>query len=333
MSLITPETARTRSGWKVTEMGRVVRVMKMRPGRPLEPPRLTTFNVGNNKREMDGKSTGKRKKRVKQPPTRARRRAIDPTRWDSVHLKGIWLDAEIAGVAETSAGLGRSGHGDRVDIAEDVGGRVIQRKGHARDTESSDENSYDEHDAESAVSSEDEDDDRGRVSLSIPESVVPPLELTLSPTARPPLVESAAEEITSISQENLASLALLRSLFSDKDGDEAWGGQESLSDIEDARLENTGKSRQSVAQVVVDKDDAGGEIEEVPRVKFRDIEMGDTSDEVGSPPKSQPRSLPQPGQVTQDQTQVRLKDLFAPREEEGINSTTFPFPPFHAGQT
>lgn len=36
---------------------------------------------------------GKVKKRVKPPPVRARRRLIDPTKWDSVYLKGVFLDA------------------------------------------------------------------------------------------------------------------------------------------------------------------------------------------------------------------------------------------------
>lgn len=314
MSLITPETAHTRGGWKVTEMGRVVRVTRMRPERPLEPPRVTATSAGNKKREMDGKSTGRHKKRVKPPPTRARRRTIDPTRWDSVHLKGIWLDAEVAGAVETSAGLGRSGRGrgDRVGVAEDAGEHVIQRKRRAGDAECSN----DEHGTDSAVSTESEDDDHESVSSSVPESAIPPLpSLALSPfsTAHPPPIEPAAEEVTPIPQEKLASLALLRTLFSDKDGDEGWGGQESLSDVEESK----GKGRES--QMVVDEDDVGSEIEEVPRANFKGAEMrSDTSDEVGSPLESQAQSIPRSGHTTQNQTQIRLKDLFAPREDEGM---------------
>ncbi|KAJ7056511.1 hypothetical protein C8F01DRAFT_1156449, partial [Mycena amicta] len=41
MELVTPETAAQRAGWKVTEMGRVLRPMRMRPERPLPPPLAT----------------------------------------------------------------------------------------------------------------------------------------------------------------------------------------------------------------------------------------------------------------------------------------------------
>lgn len=305
MSLITPETAHTRGGWRVTEMGRVVRVMRMRPERPLEPPRATT-SAGRKKHEVDGKSgTGKRKKRVKRPPTRARRRTIDPTHWDSMHLKGMWLDAEVVGAVETGVSLGRSGHEDQA--------RFVKR--YAGEVDSSD----DEHDAESAVTESEADDHRSVASV-VPESAVAPLPALApspGPTARPPPTESAAGGATSLSQEKFASLALLRSLFSDKDGEEGWGGQESLSDIEDARLEGKGNTGESQAgtRMVIDED---GGIEEVPRAKFKDMEIGsDTSDGVGSPLKSQPQPVPQPGQTIQNQTQTKLKDLFAPREDEG----------------
>ena len=33
---------------------------------------------------------------MKDPDYRARRRMIDPTKWDSVHLKGMWLDVITA---------------------------------------------------------------------------------------------------------------------------------------------------------------------------------------------------------------------------------------------
>ena len=58
----------------------------MRPERPLEPMR----NESNtNLKGMNAKV----KKRVKLPPLRARRRLIDPTKWDSAYLKGVFLDA------------------------------------------------------------------------------------------------------------------------------------------------------------------------------------------------------------------------------------------------
>ncbi|KAG0702710.1 hypothetical protein DFH29DRAFT_804512 [Suillus ampliporus] len=293
MSLITPETAPTRGGWRVTEMGRVVRVMRMRPEKPLEPPRVLVTT--NKKREKDGKlGTGKRKKRVKVPPTRARRRTIDPTRWDSAHLKGIWLDAEVAGAVESDA--------------ENADGPVIPGKRRAEEAESSDN----EQDAESAPSTEDEDDAHESLSSLVPKSAVsPPPSLVPSPfpTARQPIAETVTGEIPSLTQEKFTSLALLNSLFDNKGGDEGWGGQESLSDVEDARLESKGKS-QTETWMDVDESD----IEEVPQAKFKDTEMG--SDTAVSPLKQQPPPTPASEPSTHNQKQAQLKDLFAPREEE-----------------
>ncbi|KAG2126638.1 hypothetical protein BD769DRAFT_1461227 [Suillus cothurnatus] len=295
MSLVTPETARTRGGWRVTEMGRVVRIMRMRPEKPLEPPRVLN-NAGSKKYDKDGKLvTGKRKKRVKLPPARARRRTIDPTRWDSSHLNGIWLDAEVAGA---------------VDLAEHPSGPVIPRKRRAEAAENSDN----EQDTESAHSN-DEDDDHKSSSMPVPKSTVSPLplpELSPFPTACSPVTEAATEAIPSLTQEKLTSLAFLRSLFGD--GDEGWGGQESLSDIEDTRLKGKGKAREPQTGTGMDVDEGDIEIEEVPVAKYKNMEI--VSDSVTSPLNSQsyPTSTSKPS--AQSQKQTKLKDLFAPREEE-----------------
>ncbi|KAG1853890.1 hypothetical protein DFJ58DRAFT_788800 [Suillus subalutaceus] len=294
MSLVTPETAHTRGGWRVTEMGRVVRIMRMRPEKPLEPPRVLTS--AGNKYDKDGKLvTGKRKKRVKLPPTRTRRRTIDPTRWDSTHLKGIWLDAEVAGA---------------VDLADHAGGAVIPRKRRAEAPENSDN----EQDTESAPS-DDEDDDHESSSPPVPKSTVsplPPPELLSFPTARSPETEAVTEAIPSLTQEKHTSLAFLRSLFGD--GDEGWGGQESLSDIEDARLGSKGKAREPQTGTRINVDEGDIEIEEVPHAKYKDINMG--SDTTVSPLNSQSRPTSTSKPSAQDQKQTNLKDLFAPREEE-----------------
>ncbi|KAG8217971.1 hypothetical protein J3R82DRAFT_6142 [Butyriboletus roseoflavus] len=73
-------------GWIVTPSGRVVRPMRMRPERPLDPMRSKP-SISKAKGV-----NGKVKKRSKPPPIRARRRLIDPTKWDSVYLKGVFLD-------------------------------------------------------------------------------------------------------------------------------------------------------------------------------------------------------------------------------------------------
>ncbi|KAG1798467.1 uncharacterized protein HD556DRAFT_1305934 [Suillus plorans] len=294
MSLVTPETARTRGGWKVTEMGRVVRTMRMRPEKALEPPRVLT-SAGKKKYDKDGKLvTGKRKKRVKLPTTRARRRTIDPTRWDSTHLKGMWLDAEVAGV---------------VDLAEHAGGPVIPRKRRDEAAEDSDN----EQDTENAPSNPNEDNDHEPSSPPVLKSTVSPLpspELSPFPTTRSPVTEATTGAIPSLTQEKLTSLTFLRSLFGD--GDEGWGGQESLSDIEDAHLEGKGKAREPQIGTRMDVDE--GEIEEVPHEKYKEVEMG--SDRAMSPlnTQSHPTSASKPS--AQSQKETKLKDLFAPREEE-----------------
>lgn len=72
----------------------------MRPERPL-PPQASSATRRYPKGKAAGKDeTGKtakeKKKRVREPDVRARRRTIDPTRWDSVHLKGMFLDVVTA---------------------------------------------------------------------------------------------------------------------------------------------------------------------------------------------------------------------------------------------
>ncbi|KAG1736534.1 hypothetical protein EDB19DRAFT_1029102 [Suillus lakei] len=296
MSLITPETARSRGGWRVTEMGRVVRVMRMRPEKALEPPRVLVS--AKKKYDKDGKLiTGKRKKRVKLPPMRARRRTIDPTRWDSTHLKGIWLDAEVAGAA---------------DGEEHADGPIIPRKRRAEAVESSDN----EQDTESAPSTDDEDNDHEYLTPPVPKSTVSPLPPVPPPisTVRSPITETATGEIPSFTQEKVTSLALLRSIFGDKDGDEGWGGQESLSDIEDARLESKGKAREPQTVMRMDVDMGDVEIEEVPQAKYKDTKMG--SDTTVSPLNSHSRPTSASEPSAQSQKQTKLKELFAPREEE-----------------
>ncbi|KAJ7066120.1 hypothetical protein C8F01DRAFT_1052158 [Mycena amicta] len=92
MELVTPETAGQRAGWKVTEMGRVLRPMRMRPERPLPPPLAT-----ETKPKKKEAATSKPKRR-RDPNSRARRQTIDVTRWGSVHLKGMFLEnaAEVS---------------------------------------------------------------------------------------------------------------------------------------------------------------------------------------------------------------------------------------------
>ncbi len=95
MSLVTAENVNERPGWKVTPMGRIIRPVRIRPehplGEPLEVKKVKRKLKDDGKGDDKGEEKKKRKKREKQPDTRARRKTIDPTRWGSVHLKGMFL--------------------------------------------------------------------------------------------------------------------------------------------------------------------------------------------------------------------------------------------------
>jgi hypothetical protein len=92
MSLVTPQNVGQRSGWKVTPTGRIVRIVKMRPTRPLADV-MDMKKVKKRGLLAKGKVNGNQGKR-KKVLARMRRRTIDPTRWGSVHLKGVFLDVE-----------------------------------------------------------------------------------------------------------------------------------------------------------------------------------------------------------------------------------------------
>jgi len=93
MTLVSPENAAERPGWKVSPLGRITRPVKIRPARPLPEIQETKVPKAKNTTTVDGGK--KKKKRLKDPDTRARRRAIDMTKWGSTHLKGIFLDLEV----------------------------------------------------------------------------------------------------------------------------------------------------------------------------------------------------------------------------------------------
>ncbi|KAH9040313.1 hypothetical protein EDB83DRAFT_2524312 [Lactarius deliciosus] len=92
MSLTTPENTHQRPQWRLTPLGRLIRPMRMRPARPLDPP-LRAKHPDKTK----GKGIRAKKVRVRPPPTRARRQTIDPLRWGSTHLSGLFLDGGANG--------------------------------------------------------------------------------------------------------------------------------------------------------------------------------------------------------------------------------------------
>lgn len=94
MSFTTSENIHQRPQWRLTPLGRLVRPMRMRPARPLDAP-VRAKNP--DKAKGKGKGMRAKKRRVRPPPTRARRQTIDPLRWGSTHLSGLFLDGGANG--------------------------------------------------------------------------------------------------------------------------------------------------------------------------------------------------------------------------------------------
>ncbi|KAI5999700.1 hypothetical protein EDD15DRAFT_2363033 [Pisolithus albus] len=82
------------AGWVVMPSGRIIRPMRMRPERPLEP--MHAVGSGRRTRGKTSEKEGKKRKKRQVSPSRARRRTIDPTKWDSTYLTGAFLDAVVA---------------------------------------------------------------------------------------------------------------------------------------------------------------------------------------------------------------------------------------------
>ncbi|KAI6008091.1 hypothetical protein EDC04DRAFT_3146498 [Pisolithus marmoratus] len=72
--------------------GRVIRHMRTRPERPLEPTHATG---GVQRTRGQSGEKGKKGRKTKDPPLRARRRMIDPTKWESTYLTGALLEMVV----------------------------------------------------------------------------------------------------------------------------------------------------------------------------------------------------------------------------------------------
>lgn len=303
-------SAASTPGWIVTPSGRVVRPMRMRPERPLEPMLLTSMVKGVN---------GKVKKRVKPPPVRARRRLIDPTKWDSVYLKGVFLDAVPMPLPASKDPLELPGR-----VKHDIVDEEDEEEGEGDSTDS---------DASSIVS-------RHRVSPS--QSVlrlaqdlaraVPsprqPQEAALATSSR---IHETTETID-VRDETSAALAMLGKMFGDI---EDWDGRESVDEM--GRLEDN-EARGKEMQVdeeedieIVPRDFGEGERSKVNENKSkgkeksgglvrsshvdemngeaardRDVEMEEIGSSVNIEASAQTAELAPP---------MNLKALFAPRED------------------
>ncbi|KAJ6614139.1 hypothetical protein B0H10DRAFT_2221605 [Mycena sp. CBHHK59/15] len=200
MSLVTPENAAQRSGWKVTEMGRVMRKVRMRPERPLPPP--LAVKMTSRPKDKDTKKEGAKPKKRRDPDSRSRKRTIDMMRWGSVHLKGIFLED-----------AGHSTSQDEVRAMVEV---------HQSDSSSSSD--PDEHPI--VV------EPKKAAAVVKPTATVPVSTHLAAPIAKS---NPAAQSDVDLAAEKNQSLSLLQSLFGAQGGE--WGGRESVdSDIDEEEL-------------------------------------------------------------------------------------------------
>jgi hypothetical protein len=285
----------------------------MRPERPLPPQAPSALGrhpkgKGAGKDET-GKTTKEKKKRVREPDVRARRRAIDPTRWDSVHLKGMFLDVVTAG---------RVSVGRQNDGVSDVGAGNESHRDDSTDEESGHETDVTEAAAPIPIMTKQVIASRIPASASprapAPTSFLQPSVSSLVQTTTP----HTSSLDTELAQEKLASLSLLHCLFGT---DDDWVGQESLgSDIDEEEIErlkmqggqgNVGAGTEGdkgIEEVPMDLDHVGREA---------DSEDDDDETEVAETPEALQQEAVVAQLVRAPSQTTNLRDLFAPREEEG----------------
>ncbi len=290
MSLVTPENVATRGGWRVTQTGRIIRPMRMRPSHPL--PELVVGAQPSTKSNEKGKGKsdkGESRRRVRDPPTRVRRKTIDPTKYGSQHLKGIFL--ENAAAYAPPAPL-RSAIVPGKALPEGVDGSMPSSSlGSEDDSE--------EEDSSSDKSEEDVPRSSATPVAKLPVVAPSPPQSTLSVPMRTAEPSTTSQDLA---EEKTQSLGVLQSLFGDA---EDWGGAESVgSDVEigdERALSERAPSRQSS----VDEVDV-------------DVDLAMEVDEPLMEEAISTTSAVPDGERANGVQKTKLKDLFAPREEEGI---------------
>jgi hypothetical protein len=281
MSLVTPENVSSRPGWRVSPMGRIVHPVRMRPEKPLPPVSAIISS-------MTGKDGKKKRKREKPKLVRARRRTIDPTKWDSQHLKGAFLDSIV--VADD---------GDNLHVT----------------TPSQPHTSGDQE--ESDLSSGEEEGDES--DSSEPEHTAEGPPATSESTDRPGDIartnRDAVDADHDFNYEKLRALSLLDSMFGGLEGDQDWGGKEGLDSDVDMPEVQTVPSELSPLEEVFKEPDLIPAAEDI---------QGDSGSEESSASTSTPVPEHTPTSVaTQNaNAKAKLKDLFAPQEEQGGFSVT-----------
>ncbi|KDR80972.1 hypothetical protein GALMADRAFT_136042 [Galerina marginata CBS 339.88] len=315
MTLVSPENAAQRPGWKVSSLGRTTIPVKMRPAHPL----IEAHEEKKPKKSLAGKhdtkkadAEKKKKKRVKDPDTRARRKVIDMTKYGSTHLKGMFLDLEVPISTKKPT----------VDEF-----KVVDEE---FDSSSSDSERDENEAATTSADIPPQNNLPPNTKNSGPPSKLSPPSLSSSPlppknSSVQPLETFGTEHDIDIQQEKTQSLNLLKSLFGKDDfddDDDDWVGQESVgSDIDVDELVK--------GDVMLVDEDGGAAFEVVPKggepkklpLTRAESSDGEEEEEVEEQVKEDnmavdlPASEPAPPKKKGSQ-KATLKDLFAPREEE-----------------
>ena len=296
MSLVTSANVNDRLGWQVSSLGRITRPVKMRPERPLPEIQQEKLKPTVNQVRDVGTTGGEKKnKRLKDPDSRARRRTIDMTKWGSTHLKGMFLDMPALGMKRL-----------KLDDAYDP---TIESEG-----------------------SEESGDDNDKMNVSQSSKRTVPSKTPLSPPLPtnsinifgdiPTVPTSSIKSQPSVGQaplplsdnnadlevEKTQSLNLLVSLFGDND--ENWVHPESVgSDIDVDEL------TKGDAMLVDDDEDDG--IEVVPIDSGTKNLQNEEEEENEQDTENLARVTSTKSTELGVQASTKLKDLFAPREEEG----------------
>lgn len=293
MSLITPENAATRPGWKVMPSGRVIRTMRMRPGKPL-PPVSTDTKVLNTKEKER-----RRKKKAKDPDTRARSRTIDVTKWNGSYVTGVFLgESEVA----TAVSSRRPEVDSTVTVERPKDNKKEKRK---------------------------EKEKPIRIEEDI---IVPPAKSSVLPAVVPSKAAIASvpsnSDLTDLSRERDQTISFLNSfLFSSKGGDTAPVDWDSDIELDEANVVDARNAH-----------DADEEYEVVPRDRQEDdgMDVDSNADAEPSSAAEKEEQVDEEGEssssecdadIEMESTETKppppknaLKDLFAPRADEGMSS-------------
>jgi hypothetical protein len=222
-----------------------------------------------------GKSKG-RKKRARATPMRARRQTIDPLRWGSTHLSGVFLEGgqvsmPPALVAAPGEGSNDGGNGESTEMEADEEVEEILDV-----SPSSVEDNPNMH----------------------PRAEIPVSRAASSRSSSPPVPTTSAD----LAAETARALQLLNSMFGEANED--WGGAESLdSDMEQAATANAEPFTSQRSHDTTD-------FEVVPASK--PAHKGPSLDRQA---EAEAEAAPRKPDLIQPS--ANLKDLFAPREEEG----------------